>query len=72
MPILFESVLVKMPRPVSKMTTQSLIRYEAELWKWMTHSPTTVSTELNAIYREIEWRAQERDWDAQAPVAQKP
>ena len=71
MPMLFENVLVKMPRPVSKMSTHSLIRYEAGLWKWMAHNPQTVATELNAIYREIEWRAQERDWNAQNPVAQK-
>lgn len=44
---------------LTKMTMQELIEYEQFLWAWMTGSPPNVVSVLNAIYREVEWRAQD-------------
>lgn len=45
--------------PLTEMTTRELIRYEEYLWAWMKGSPPNVVAVLNAIHREIEWRAQD-------------
>jgi len=45
--------------PLTKMTLRELIEYENYLWRWMKDSPPNVVAVLNAIYREIEWRAQD-------------
>ena len=44
---------------LTKMSMRELIDYESYLWQWMTSSPPRVVNVLNAIYREIEWRAQD-------------
>jgi hypothetical protein len=44
---------------LTAMTLQELIEYEKFLWGWMNDSPPNVVTVLNAIYREVEWRAQD-------------
>jgi hypothetical protein len=47
---------------ITKMTTRQLVEYEKYLWTWMGNSPPNVVTVLNSIYREIEWRAQDTDF----------
>lgn len=44
---------------LSKMTMRQLIEYERFLWGWMKGSPPSIVVVLNAIYREVEWRAQD-------------
>jgi len=44
---------------ITQMTMRELIEYEKFLWGWMGKSPPNVVTALNAIYREVEWRAQD-------------
>ena len=54
----------------SEMTMHELIEYEQKLWRWAdaTGSTQAIADVLNAIYREVEWRAQEREWrDAAYP-----
>jgi hypothetical protein len=53
---------------ITRMTMAELIRYEATLWQWMNrldkskmHSENIV-VQLNAIHREVEWRAGEKEW----------
>jgi hypothetical protein len=55
---------------ITKMSVRELIHYEAELWRWMdkTKGTGTIALQLNAVHREIEWRAQEKEWrDAAHP-----
>ena len=52
------------------MTMSQLMGYERELWRWADAVGSTVAIAdiLNAIYREVEWRAQEKEWrDAAYP-----
>jgi len=42
---------------LTQMTTEELVEYEEFLWGWMKGSPPNVVNALNAIYREIEYRA---------------
>ena len=56
------------------MTMRELVEYEETLWRWAdaaggTHGITDV---LNAIYREVEWRAQEREWRDAAYPGRRP
>ena len=54
----------------SDMTMRELAAYEQELWRWAdaVGSTTAIADILNAIYREVEWRAQEKAWrDAAYP-----
>jgi len=44
---------------ITQMTMKELIEYEKFLWGWMGNSPPNVVLALNAIYREVEWRAQD-------------
>jgi hypothetical protein len=49
---------------LAKMTWNDLVAYEAFLWECMEklpNSPTIVTT-LNAIHREVEWRAQDTEF----------
>lgn len=54
---------------ITRMSLPELVQYEALLWAWMekvTRSKLhcdNVIAQLNAIYREIEWRATQEDWD---------
>ena len=43
---------------LTRFTTRELIELEAFLWRWMKGSPPNVVKVLNAIYREMEWRAE--------------
>ena len=46
------------------MSLPALAEYEATLWRWAEKcgwQPRIVSI-LNAIYREVEWRAMSDDW----------
>ena len=61
MPHLFKGRLVS-DVTISKMTMRQLVAYEAYLWKWMKYSPPNVVIVLNAIYREVEWRAQDAEF----------
>ena len=58
MPHVYKGMLVS-DVIISKMTMRQLIDYEAYLWGWMGNSPPNVVTVLNAIHREVEWRAQD-------------
>ncbi|HEY2530267.1 MAG TPA: hypothetical protein VGJ20_20415 [Xanthobacteraceae bacterium] len=52
------------------MAMRELIEYEQKLWRWADTAGTTqgIADVLNAIYREVEWRAQEKAWrDAAYP-----
>lgn len=48
------------------MTMRELVDYESVMWEWAekTKWPLRCIDVLNAIYREVEWRAQEREWNA--------
>lgn len=54
---------------ITRMSMTELIEYEKLLWNWMekvTRSKIhcdNIIAQLNAIYREIEWRATQRNWD---------
>jgi hypothetical protein len=51
------------------MPLADLIVYEATLWQWMdalnkrNMGSLRIVDQLNAIYREIEWRAGEKEWN---------
>jgi hypothetical protein len=47
------------------MTIEELAQYEAALWQWMDKlkfKSEDVVNQLNAVHREVEWRAQDKDW----------
>ena len=46
---------------LSKMSMDELIAYEAFLWECMEKLPNSpsIANTMNAIYREVEWRAQD-------------
>jgi hypothetical protein len=54
---------------ITRMSLGELVEYEALLWAWMekvTRSKLhcdNIVAQLNAIYREVEWRATQKDWD---------
>ena len=54
---------------ITRMSLAELTEYEALLWTWMekvTRSKLhcdNIVAQLNAIYREVEWRATQEDWD---------
>ena len=48
--------------PLTKMSLRQLVEFEAYLWTWMKNSPPSIVQILNAIHREVEWRAQDTDW----------
>ena len=62
--LLYRGRLVKLPLFITRMTTRELIEYELTLWSWMdkTKGSANVARELNAVHREVEWRAQDTDW----------
>jgi hypothetical protein len=50
---------------IAKMTIAELIDYDNALWQWMDKlkfKSEDVVNQLNAIHREVEWRAQDKDW----------
>jgi hypothetical protein len=50
---------------ISKMTTAELIEYDAALWRWvdrLKYKSEDFTNQLNAIHREVEWRAMNKDW----------
>jgi hypothetical protein len=48
---------------ITKMTMRELIEYEAALWCWVGKMPMeNIAGQLNAIYREVEWRSQDKDF----------
>ena len=55
---------------LTEMTISELVDYEQTLWRWADTAGSTLAIAdiLNAIYREVEWRAQEKEWrDAAYP-----
>ena len=56
------------------MTMRELIEYEQKLWRWADAAGSTkgIADVLNAIYREVEWRAQEREWRDAAYPGRRP
>lgn len=58
----------------STMPLSALIEYEKTLWRWADKvgSTAAIADVLNAIYREVEWRAQEKDWRDAAHPRQGP
>jgi phage pi2 protein 07 len=54
---------------ITRMSLNELIEYEALLWTWMEKITRSkihcddVIAQLNAIHREVEWRATQKDWD---------
>jgi len=50
---------------LTKMDMDELIAYEAFLWECMEKLPNSpnVVTTLNAIHREVEWRAQDTEFN---------
>ena len=54
----------------ASMTMTELIEYEQKLWRWADAAGSTqaIADVMNAIYREVEWRAQDKEWrDAAYP-----
>ena len=64
MPILYEGHLINPQQRITKMSMRKLTEYEALLWTWMGNGncPVNIARELNAIHREVEYRAQDTDW----------
>lgn len=78
MPIMLQGRLSDVNEKISRMSLRALISYEAVLWTWMRnierrklrgktravpmHSDNIVY-QLNAIHREVEWRAGQKEWD---------
>jgi hypothetical protein len=70
MPIILQKRLTKLQEQrITRMTLTELITYEAVLWRWMDkldkskmHSEDIV-VQLNAIHREVEWRAMDAEWN---------
>jgi hypothetical protein len=56
---------------ISKMTMPELVAYESALWRWtdrLKYKSEDFVNQLNAIHREVEWRAMDKDWrDAPHP-----
>jgi hypothetical protein len=50
------------------MSLGELVRYEATLWTWMDKLNRSkmrsegIVVQLNAIHREVEWRAMDKEW----------
>ena len=58
------------PGDLTNMTMSELVDYERLLWHWADTAGSTkaIADILNSIYREVEWRAQEKAWrDAAYP-----
>jgi hypothetical protein len=54
----------------ASMSMTALIEYEQKLWRWAdaVGSTQAIADVMNAIYREVEWRAQDKEWrDAAYP-----
>lgn len=53
--------LIKRPEQISRMSMPDLIALEVFLWRCMEskHAHPGVADTLNAIHREVEWRAQD-------------
>jgi hypothetical protein len=50
---------------IARMTIAELVDYDNALWQWMDKlkfKSEDVVNQLNAIHREIEWRAMDKDW----------
>jgi hypothetical protein len=57
------------------MTVEELVQYEATLWHWvdrLKYKSEDVVNQLNAIHREIEWRALDKDWRDAPHPRQRP
>jgi hypothetical protein len=69
MPIILQHRLTKLQEQrITRMSMADLIVYEAALWRWMdkldkskVHSENIV-VQLNAVHREVEWRAMDTEW----------
>ena len=54
---------------ITRMTLNESVRYEATLWQWMNRldrsgiNSENIVSQLNAIHREVEWRAGQSEWD---------
>ena len=59
---------------ISRMTMTELAEFETRVWTLAerTKFPLRAVDVLNAIYREVEWRAQERDWRNAAYPGRRP
>lgn len=65
MPIMYRNRLLRLDQQrITKLTIAELIDYERELWTWMdkTGGAANIARQLNMIHREVEWRAQDREW----------
>jgi hypothetical protein len=50
---------------IAKMTMAELVTYDALLWSWVDRlkfQSEDIVNQLNAIHREVEWRAMDKDW----------
>jgi hypothetical protein len=50
---------------IARMTIAELVDYDNALWQWMDKlkfKSEDVVNQLNAVHREVEWRAQDKDW----------
>jgi hypothetical protein len=59
------SRLSSLQERISKMTMAELIAYEAALWRWvdrLKYKSEDFTNQLNAVHREVEWRATDKDW----------
>jgi hypothetical protein len=57
--------LSRLEERITKMSISELIDYESSLWVWMDKCKTRgvdIINQLNAIHREVEWRAMDKDW----------
>jgi hypothetical protein len=56
--------LMNTTQQISKLPLDELVTYEAFLWECLEKLPfsPTITTSLNAIHREVEWRAQDTEF----------
>lgn len=67
--------LSKLQERIARMSVPELVEYEATLWRWVDRlkfKSQDVVTQLNAIHREVEWRAEDKDWRDAAHPRQRP
>jgi hypothetical protein len=67
--------LSKLQERITRMTVEELAEYEATLWRWMDKlkfKSEDVVNQLNAVHREVEWRAEDKDWRDAAHPRQRP
>lgn len=65
MPIIYRNRLINLDQHITKMSFKELVDYERALWGWMdkTKGAASIARQLNMIHREVEWRAQDTEFN---------